>query len=209
MAIRTVIFDFGNVLGLFSHHRAATQVAAFGPAGLRPDDILQWLFKTDLEPRFEVAGLTGAEVLALLRNQFSLNGSDDDLARACSDIFTPNEPVCELVPLLKHNHRLLLLSNTNELHYRWYRAQFAWTLGFFDELIASHEVRARKPDPAIFHHAQKLAHCPPNEVVFIDDVAANVATGRALGWHTVHYTPGTDLDAELTRLGVHISREAA
>lgn len=205
MAIRTVVFDFGNVIGHFCHKRAASQVAAFGPQGLGADDVLQWLFKTDLEPRFEVGGLTGAEVLAHLRHQFSLRGSDDDLARACSDMFTPNEPVCELVPVLKRSHRLVLLSNTNELHYKWIRSQFAWTLGFFDELVASHEVKARKPDPAIYRHVQERALCAPHEVVFIDDLAANIAAGRAMGWHTVHYTPGTNLAAELSRIGVQLS----
>jgi putative hydrolase of the HAD superfamily len=206
MAIRTIIFDFGNVIAHFSHRRAAEQVAAYGPGRLLPEALLQFMFLSDLEPRFEVSGIGAAEVLDIIRKEFALAASDDDLYRAFSDMFTANREVCDLVPLLKQSHRLLLLSNTNEMHFRWIKSQFAWTLGFFDHLIASHEVRMRKPDPALYRHAHELAACAPGEVLFIDDLPANIAAGREQGWHTIHYTPMTDLPTELTKLGVAIPR---
>ena len=67
MTIRTIVFDFGNVLSFFSHRRGAEQLAAFGPPGLKADDVLTFMFFDDLEDRFERARISSPEVLALLR----------------------------------------------------------------------------------------------------------------------------------------------
>jgi putative hydrolase of the HAD superfamily len=205
MAIQTIIFDFGNVLAHFSHLKAATQLASYGPPGLNPQEVVNFVFEQDLEQRFEVAEVSGAEVLQLLRQRFGLRGSDEELALACGDMFTGNPATLEMVPGLSQRHRLLLLSNTNELHYRRFRTQFAPALDLFHHLIVSHEVRLRKPNPAIYRHAQDVARCRPEEVVFIDDLATNIEAGRAAGWHAIQYTPRTDLRAELSRLGVEAS----
>ncbi len=202
MAIRTIIFDFGNVLAHFSHRKAAEQLAAYGPPGLTADAVLDFVFKGDLEPRFEVAAIDGPGVLALLRKELGLGGSDDELAHAASDMFSDNDDILTAIPHLREKYRLVLLSNTNEYHYRHFRARYAAALDHFHHLITSHEVRLRKPDPAIFRHAQELAHCRPDEVLYVDDLAANIEAGRAAGWNTIHYVPGTDLRAELARHGV-------
>ena len=41
--------------------------------------------------------------------------------------------------------RLLLLSNTNEMHSRQFLAQFADTLAHFDHVVLSHQVGVRTP----------------------------------------------------------------
>lgn len=55
-----------------------------------------------------------------------------------------------------------------------------------DIVVSGHE-RLVKPDPAIFELAARRFGHAPAEMVFIDDNAANVATARALGWHTHHF----------------------
>ena len=204
MSITAVVFDFGNVLGFFNHRQAAEQLARHSAAGLTADDILTFLIDADVEVAFEEGRLSSAEVLARLRRQFSLRGTDEELALAVADMFTANEPVCSLVPLLQGSYRLLLLSNTNDIHYRHYRRQFADTLDRFDALITSHEVGMRKPDPRIYHHARKAAGCPAEECLFIDDLPANIEAARACGWQGVVYRRGDDLHGLLREAGVSI-----
>ena len=53
MAVRVIVFDFGNVVAFFSRERAVDQLAAFAPPGASRPEMVDFLFYTDLEPRFE------------------------------------------------------------------------------------------------------------------------------------------------------------
>jgi putative hydrolase of the HAD superfamily len=203
MSIRTIIFDFGNVLGSFSHRRSAEQVAAFGP--LSVEAVQAYLYGGQLEHDYEAGRLSTPVFLGMLRQTCRLSCSDEELAHAFADMFTPNDEVCALVPLLKPCYRLVLLSNTNDLHYRQFRAQFAATLAHFDALVLSHEVGLRKPDPRLFAHCQGVAGCPAEQILFLDDLPSNVEAARACGWQGIVYHKGDDLRQRLLRAGVVVS----
>jgi putative hydrolase of the HAD superfamily len=202
MRISAVVLDFGNVLGFFSHRKAAEQIVRHAPEGVTADDVLAFVIDRDLEVSFESGRLSTSEVLGRLRQRFKLQGSDEELALAAADMFTPNHEACALVPHLQGRYRLVLLSNTNDLHYRHFRRQFASTLDCFDALVVSHEVGLRKPDPGIYHHAQQRAGCLAGECLFIDDLPANVEAARACGWQGVVYRRGEDLRRLLHQAGV-------
>lgn len=94
-------------------------------------------------------------------------------------------------------YRLFLLSNTNELHiphveqkmgaekYRRFRNSFE---GFY----LSHEIRMRKPDPAIFEFVMKRNQLEPSETFFVDDTLDNILTAKALGIKTWHLQVGSE-----------------
>ena len=63
MSVSTIVFDFGNVLGFFSHRRAAEQLAAYSDAA--PEAIQAYLFGGKLEEDFE-CGRMSAEVIRVL-----------------------------------------------------------------------------------------------------------------------------------------------
>lgn len=205
MGRRVLVFDFGNVIGFFSRLRAAEQLAAYGPPGTSIDELMRFIFFTDLEPAFESGRLPGSAVLQSLRERFRLQGSDEELGKAHSDMFTPNPEVCDLIPRLQGKNRLALLSNTNELHYRQFRGQFASVLDRFDRLFVSHEVGLRKPAPEIYHHVQQWAAVPPEECIFIDDLPENVEAARACGWQGIVYRPDDDLAAGLRAMGAQVA----
>ncbi|MFO0845727.1 MAG: HAD family phosphatase [Gemmataceae bacterium] len=202
MSVRTIVFDFGNVIAFFSHKKAAQQLARFARRPVEVDKIVHFLFYTDLEPMLEVGHHSPAELLRLVRKEFDLGGSDEELAHAFGDMFTANEPVCRLVPELQGRYRLALLSNTNDLHYRLFRRQFATTLDRFDYLFTSHEVRLRKPDPELFRYVNKRLGGAPGEFLFIDDLPGNIDAARAHGWQGVVYHPDVDLRQQLSLAGV-------
>jgi putative hydrolase of the HAD superfamily len=56
-----------------------------------------------------------------------------------------------------------------------------------DDIVYSHEVGLAKPDPAVYDLTTRRLGVQPAEVVFLDDVAANVDAARAAGWHAVHH----------------------
>src|SRR5947209_2498263 len=198
MRIRTLVFDFGNVVGFFDHRRATTRMAAC--AALSLDAMHAYLFGGQLEDDYESNRISSDEFLRRVIETCGLRCTAGELARWYVDIFWPNPEVCGLIPLLKPRYRLLLGSNTTELHSRHFRRQFADVLRHFDALVLSHEVGRRKPRAEFFDHCLRLAGCAPQECVFIDDLPANVEGARACGWHGIVYAPGGDLRRQLADL---------
>jgi putative hydrolase of the HAD superfamily len=199
MSITTIVFDFGNVLGLFSHRKAAEQLAVYGGT---PEAIQAFFFTGNLEDTFELGRMAADAYTNLVRDACRLSCTDEQFRAAFADMFTPNESVCALVPYLKRRYRLFLLSNTNVLHAAQFRRQFEATLGHFDALVLSHEVGLRKPDRRIYEHCRGVAGRPSHECLFIDDLEANVAAARACGWKALHYRPGEDLLRRLAEHGI-------
>src|SRR5262249_55164163 len=118
-----------------------------------------------------------------------------------------NRELIALLPLLKSRYRLLLGSNTNELHTRQFRRQFEQALQHFDALVFSHEIGARKPVQAFFEHCQRHAGCSPKACLFIDDMPANVSGAEAWGWNAFVYRGMDDLRARFAGLGIEMSSE--
>ena len=125
-------------------------------------------------------------------------------ARAFADIFWPNERVGSFIPRLKPRYRLLLASNTNDLHAIQFVLQFAPTLAHFDGLVLSHQVGVRKPHGGFYDYCQRLAQCEPRQCLFIDDLAANIAGARAYGWQGMVYEVEDNLGQQLAAFGVEV-----
>jgi glucose-1-phosphatase len=205
MKITTIVFDFGNVLGFFSHRKAAEQLAAYSP--LSVDEILHLYLDAELEDDFESGRMSLAEFRDVVRQRCRVTCRDEQLDLAIADMFTPNKEVCELVPRLKPRYRLELLSNTNELHALHFRRQFADTLAHFDALVLSHEVGLRKPCPDIYAHCHARAGSTPRQCLFIDDLPVNIEVARACGWQGIVYHRDLDLRIELLKLGIELTPE--
>ncbi len=205
MKLTTLVFDFGNVLGLFSHRVAAEQLAAYSTDS--PEFIQGYLFGGQLEDDYESGRISTRVLMALVRETCHVRCTDAQFAKAFGDMFTRNEPVCALIPRLRPRYRLLLLSNTNDLHARYFTAQFADVFAHFDKLVLSYEVGLRKPSTDVFAYCERVAGAPPHEVLFIDDLPTNVQAARDYGWEGIVYRPGTDLAPQLAAAGVILAPE--
>jgi glucose-1-phosphatase len=200
MDIKTLIFDFGNVVGFFDHRLTTRRLVRYST--LPADTLHANLFASELEDDYEAGRLTTAEFVQEIRRVCLLDCADEVIATAWADIFAPNPDICDLIPRLKPHYRLLLGSNTNELHSLHFLKQFESTLSLFDAIVLSYAVGARKPQAAFFQHCVKAAGGDPSQCVFIDDLEANVAGARACGLHGIVYKGLEDLQGELHRLGV-------
>jgi putative hydrolase of the HAD superfamily len=198
--IQAIVFDLGNVVVYFDHWLAVKRLAPRGD--LSPQDLYTSLYRGSLEDDYESGRLSSTAFLQRIRELGGLHGSDEDLGNAYADIFTPNPDVIALLPQLKSSYRLLVGSNTSELHARQFRRQFPDVLRYFDHQVLSFEIGVRKPRAGFFHHCQRLADCPAENCLFIDDLEANVAGARACGWPGIVYTGITDLIRQLRTLGI-------
>jgi putative hydrolase of the HAD superfamily len=201
--IKTVIFDFGNVIGFFSHRLASARLAYL--AGVKAETMHAYLFGGGLEEDIDSGVISVNDLLKKIKEKFHFRCSDESLELAFADMFWPNRELCELIPRLKPRYRLLLGSNTNELHTRRFKKQFAETLAHFDSLVLSYEIRICKPDSRFFEHCQQLAHAEPSECLFIDDMPANIAGAQAFGWNAIQYQAFPDFTQRMSDFGIDLS----
>ncbi len=92
-----------------------------------------------------------------------------------------------LKQLNEHNqYKLVLLSNTNELHIDWVKKYIPFYPEFkncFYKFYLSHEINLRKPDKAIFEFVLNENNFNPSETLFIDDTKENTEAAKKLGIH--------------------------
>lgn len=107
----------------------------------------------------------------------------------------------EVVAGIRRNHRTVLLSNTNEMHFRGLKRNYP-ILDHFDAYVLSHEVQAMKPLPAIYEAAIRAAGCRPEECYFTDDVAEFVEGARRHGIDAVQFQGAAHAMEQLSARGV-------
>jgi FMN phosphatase YigB (HAD superfamily) len=118
------------------------------------------------------------------------------------DMFEPTPLLPErMLEGLSARHRLILVSNTNDLHFRRIQQQYP-LLGHFHECVLSYRVGAMKPAVEIYQEAIRLAGCAATECFFTDDIAANVEGARRLGIDAVLFRGERDFKSHLARRGV-------
>ena len=144
--MKALIFDFGNVVAFFDHRRASRQLAALSNNFMDENTVYEAVFGTSLEYSFDCGKISVHEFIDRLRIVVGLTSSEDTIIKAWCDIFWPNDEVISLLPRLKKlNARLILASNTNELHFQWVSRQFADPLTFFENFVLSYRIGFRKP----------------------------------------------------------------
>lgn len=200
--IRTIFFDFGNVVAFFDHQRAVARLAAF--TDMNPVELALALYGSPIADDYECGHLSTAEYVreALLNGRLSCTPAE--FLHSYNDIFWPNPEVAELIPRLKPRYRVVLASNTNEAHFRRFTADFAEVLRHFDHLAPSHHARARKPHPEFFAYAHQFAHAAPPECLFIDDLPVNIEAAQRIGWKGIVYRADGALADNLRTVGVEI-----
>jgi FMN phosphatase YigB (HAD superfamily) len=201
MTVTAMVLDFGNVVGFFDHGKATNRLAPL--ARMPREGLHRLLHESELATAFECGRVSPDAFREQVCREAELECHESVFDAAYGDIFWPNSVMNDLVPLLARKYPLYLLSNTNALHARQFLKQFASTLGHFRSLFLSHLVGARKPDAEIFAHAMQEIGRPPGELIFVDDIEANVAAARSHGWQGIVYNGG-DLREKLADLDVRV-----
>lgn len=200
--IRAFLFDIGNVLTHFDFARAGQLVVPFCDA-VDAADVMRRI--EDVKIGYEDGAVSRAEFLHRAFLALGYRGTEADFIAAWQGIFTENGLMTPVVRSLHGKFPLFVLSNTNDMHVEGLLRDFP-LFKHFDGATYSHEARASKPNRAIYDHACRAHGLEPAKTFFIDDLAANIATARELGFQTHHYHHDRhgDLLAVLRAAGVEI-----
>lgn len=198
--IRAFLFDIGNVLVRFDFSKAYREVAPFCDATDMADALARI---EDVKLQYEDGKVSRTLFLNEVFRRLHFRGTEAQFIAAWQGIFTENTPMIELVRQLSPQFPLFLLSNTNCMHVEGLFRDYRW-FSHFRGGTYSHIAGASKPEPRIFEIACKEHGIHPTETFFIDDLPANIATARELGFTVHQYHPDrhTDLLEVLTTHGL-------
>lgn len=198
--IKAVIFDLGNTIVPFDFKRgyAAMERRCKYPAA----EIPKRIGATDLVVRFESGKVDQHAFVKELCGILDLEMSFEEFRDVWFSIFLPETLVSgDFLAALKARYRLVLLSNTNTLHFEMLEANYP-ILRLFEQRVLSNEVGAMKPSPIIYERAVELAGCRPGECFFTDDVAVYVEGARACGLDAVQFHSQAQVERELRARGL-------
>jgi FMN phosphatase YigB (HAD superfamily) len=194
---KAVIFDLGKVLVAFDFQRGYDRMQPL--CGYPVTEIRRRIGASGLVPQLESGQIASRDFVSQLGEVLGVSFEYPQFAEIWSSIFLPGTLVPEsLVAGLKRRYPLVLLSNTNEIHFEMLERTYP-ILSLFENRVLSHEVRALKPAPAIYHKAIELTGCRPEECFFTDDVAEYVEGARSVGIDAVQFESAAQLERELTR----------
>lgn len=106
----------------------------------------------------------------------------------------------ETLTELRQRHRLAVLSNTNEVHWKRLSGEMAIPQ-LVEVAFASHLIGLRKPDARVYHHVAAELGVQPADLVFFDDNAENIDAALSLGMQAWRVEGIEALRERLTALG--------
>ena len=197
MAIRAVVLDIGGVLEVVDDD--VFPAPAERRLGLAPGSIAGGL--AGLPGDAVVGEVTEQQVRAEWQRALAL---DDRQVDALLDDFwrwyvgTLDRELFDWFAAQRPARLTAILSNSGPGARE--RERFHGFEDVTDDIVYSHEVGLAKPDPAAYEIVTRRLGIEAGEVLFLDDVEANVVAARALGWHAVLHRDTASSIAEMERI---------
>lgn len=197
---RAVILDLGNVIVGLDFPRAYRAAARL--TGYNASEIPELIRAANLARPYERGELTSEEFYQRFCRALDLEISYPEFVSLWSDMFQPAPILTDgLLAELAAATKLIMLSNTNEIHFEFIHRKYP-LLRHFHDFVLSYKVGAMKPDAAIYLDAVRRAGCEPGECFFVDDIEENVAAARQLGIDAEVFVSANGLEAQLRERGV-------
>ena len=197
MTIKAVLFDADGVVQqqTLTLHSVLTDV--LGAPRRSVDEMYRDIWDA------EGLALTGhadyAEALSAVLEKWGMPGRLQDLIDASMSIRVDHEIVGIIQRLRKAGALCCLASNQMTYRARYMSEKLGYA-GIFDREFYSCHIGYKKPDPAYFTAILGELCLQPTQVLFIDDVEANVDAARRLGIVSSLFQPGPRVEShELMR----------
>ena len=194
--IKTLIFDFGDVfINLDKQGAMKNALELFELEELHEDLVA-------INTLYEQGLISTEEFLEFYTDNFP-DLSEKEIIDAWNYILKdfPEHRLEFIKKLAKDkSYKLILLSNTNEMHISWIAEHVSFYEEFkscFDKFYLSHEINLRKPNVDIYEFVLKQNKLNPSNCFFIDDTKDNTDTAGLLGIHVWNIDEKTQDIADL------------
>lgn len=175
---RILLFDLGRVLIDFDHTIAVKKIKNF--CSLDESSIYNLFFDSDITDRFEKGIISPLDFFREVKKMLNANISYEEFIPIWNEIFTPHVGMLEVINSLKDNYKLYLVSNINELHFKYLKERFGDYFRYFSYIFLSYELGLRKPDLRIYKLIINYLKSSPQDIIYTDDRIELVEAAKKL-----------------------------
>ena len=199
MKIKCVLFDLGGVVFSSPIGRLAKLEKRFG---ITHNALNRYIMNSKSWKDLE-RGLIGPEQFVRYRYDDELKGTTEGVesnirkvtgadvmgAIASPDANVPRDAMKEaLRTLRKHGIKTVALTNnfkSSDTDGNAISGMVVASQPLFDDVLESSKIGMRKPSVGIYEYACSASKCSPDEMVFLDDIGANLKPAKAIGMRTI------------------------
>ena len=198
--IEVVYFDLGKVIVDFDHSRAARELLKVTPLSLK--EAMAVLSDGELVSEYETGRLSSQEHYRKVCHRLQMEVSIEKFRELWGSMFLPEPLLSEsFLQDLKKRYRLMLLSNTNEIHFDFVIQNYP-ILRMIEERLLSYQAGCMKPQARIFELAIKKAGVAPENIFFTDDRPENIEAAQRSGIQALLFQSETQLKRDMARRGM-------
>jgi putative hydrolase of the HAD superfamily len=188
MEVKNIIFDFGGVIIDIDEQLTVNE---FNKLGIEDKSKASSPEFINLIRKFEKGIFTPDIFRNKLRELLDISATDQEIDDAWNALLydIPRERI-EVIENVKKNYNILLLSNSNEIHYDLYVRDLQLRFGYnefgdlFNQAYFSFDLHLSKPDEEIYEFVMYQEDLKPEETLFIDDRIENIEAAKKLGFQT-------------------------
>lgn len=206
---KVMICDLGNVIMLFDRFRT---YRAIGHRLKTPYfNIKNAIEETNLRQKYETGKISDKEfyekVLFLVKAT-KKKLPFDLFCEFWGDIFWPNKKMIDALNILKDQLNLVLLSNTNNIHFSNVKEHYSDILEMFDNrIILSYKEKISKPNIKIYEKAIKIfkdENITYGDCIYVDDREENVRMANKLGMKGIVFFSYPQFVYSMRKFGLYV-----
>jgi epoxide hydrolase-like predicted phosphatase len=199
LVIDTLIFDQGGVL-VGTQWENAT-IAWSNLNGTTSREVMDRILAGDAYTSFMRGEIDRAGFRDRVCARLNIQQDPETFDEVWCSIIDPNPEIVPLVENLSARYRMVIGSNTDELHQK--RIQEVQPIvTSFDDVLLSYELGVLKPDINFFDSGLAKLDLTPDQCVFIDDRKNNVDSALSVGMQAIQFVSVAQLESELKTLHV-------
>lgn len=197
MTPKAIIFDLGNVIFICSFENTInywSDLTSISTKELRKRLDFTEKFHKD----FEKGIISPDDFRKELSNQIEYNLSKTEFEKGWNSIYENLiDGVEALLSDLKHNYKIIALTNTNLTHSFVWQEKYKNILTHFEKVFSSHEIKYRKPELESYKICVNYLNVKPNEIIFLDDRLENLKGAEKIGIKTILVKSFPQMEEEL------------
>jgi putative hydrolase of the HAD superfamily len=193
--IKNIIFDLGDVFIDLDHSSSKEEFLKLGIKNFSEEMLI-------MNQKYDKGLVTTVEFIQYYTKLFSNKTREQLIDSWNSMLIDFPKHRLTFLETLSNTYRLFLLSNTNETHVTYFRAQVGYDFysrfaNCFEKIYYSFMINHIKPEPEVFQLILDENCLKPEETLFVDDTLKNIESAQKLRIKTWHLRPKKEEVIEL------------
>jgi len=202
---KAIIFDLGNVIFYCSFEAT---VKYWAQISSKSQEDIRRILEDEMHDKFEKALIKPDEFRAFVSQELTYNLTEKEFEEGWNAIYQETVPgIDNFLKVLRQTYKLIALTNSNETHAKVWKEKYKVTLGFFENIFSSHEIKTRKPEGPAYQICLDYLNINANEVLFLDDKAENIIGANSAGINGILVVSFDQMVIELENKGINFAND--